>query len=73
MRLVRRIAVLSVVALGMALIGSAVQGLAAVDSQLAAATKQDRIEQRERLVEVRQRARPDCPPKQDRKLTTRQL
>lgn len=71
MRHVRRIAVLAVVALGVAMIGSAVQGLAAVDSQLAAATKQDRIEQRQRLVEVEHR--PDCPPEQDRKITTREL
>jgi len=71
MRHVRRIALLAVVALGVALIGSSVQGLAAVDAQLATATKQDKIEQRQRLVEVKQR--PDCPSLQDRKITTREL
>jgi hypothetical protein len=71
MRHVRRIFLLAVVALGVALIGSSVQGLAAVDAQLATATKQDRLERQQRLIEVKQR--PDCAPEQDRKVTTRAL
>lgn len=72
MRTVRRIAVLVVAALGVALLGSSVQGLAAVDGQLASATKQERLERRH-LVQVKQRQRPDCPPGQAQKITTRDL
>lgn len=73
MRTVRRIAVLVVAALGVALLGSSVQGLAAVDGQLASATKQQRLERQQRLVQVKQRQRPDCPPEQADTITTRAL
>ncbi|HEY6781454.1 MAG TPA: hypothetical protein VI111_10890 [Thermoleophilaceae bacterium] len=70
----RRIAVLVVAAVGVALLGSSVQGLAAVDQQLATATKQERLErQQHRMLRVKQRQRPPCPPGQARTLTTREL
>jgi hypothetical protein len=58
MKRLGRIAVVVVASLGLALIGSAVQGMLALDGQLAAATDRDR---QERTIEVKQQQRPVCP------------
>jgi hypothetical protein len=58
MRRLSRILVVAVAVTGLALIGSAVQGLAAVDGRLAEATKQQR---QEHMRDVRQLQRPEHP------------
>jgi hypothetical protein len=75
MRRLRRSAVVAVAVAGLALIGSAVQGLAAVDGRLAAATKQQR---QERMLQIKQQ-RPqllvphNCPNVRARAVQTRAL
>jgi hypothetical protein len=60
-----RILAVLIAAAGLALVGSAVEGLVAVDGQLEAATKRDR---QERVLPVKQQRPPLCPRIQTREL-----
>ncbi len=68
-----RIVVVVVAVAGLTLIGSAVQGLAAVDGRLAEATKQQRQEHMREVRQLQRPERPGCPRPRPTAVQTRAL